>query len=80
MARISEKPVRKSLRAAVDANCKECIHDPADSGTWREQVEQCTSYQCPLFDLRPKSRRKNANGTYPLPEGRSHEIGPVLGA
>ena len=53
MARIPEKPVRKSLRAAINAKCRECIYDPHDRGTWREQVERCTGYSCPLFDVRP---------------------------
>lgn len=45
---------RASLRGAIDAMCKHCIHDPfAGSGTWREQVTACTSYKCPLFPVRP---------------------------
>lgn len=45
-----------SLRAAVNAKCKECIYDPiAGRGTWRQQVEACTSRSCPLFAVRPTS-------------------------
>ena len=46
-----------SYKSAVVAKCKECIYDPvAGAGTWRQQVEACTSYACPLFDYRPKSK------------------------
>jgi len=45
-----------SLRAAINAKCKECIYDPiAGRGTWRQQVEACTSRACPLFSVRPTS-------------------------
>ena len=49
----SERP-RISLRAAIDAKCKECIYDPyGGTGTWRQQVAACTSPTCPLFPIRP---------------------------
>lgn len=47
---------RMSLRAAIDAKCRECIHNPHASGTWREQVTACTSRGCPLYPVRPLSR------------------------
>jgi hypothetical protein len=43
-----------SLRKAIDAKCKECIYDPYSSGTWRKQVSECTSNNCPLYLFRPK--------------------------
>jgi hypothetical protein len=47
---------RLSLREAINAKCKECIYDPkAEAGTWRQQVEACTSKTCPLFEVRPTS-------------------------
>lgn len=51
------KPMAKlSLRKAVNAKCKECIHDPiCGGGTWRQQVEKCTSSNCPLYAVRPRS-------------------------
>ena len=43
-----------SLRSAINAKCKECIYDPVGGkGTWRQQVEACTSRSCPLFAVRP---------------------------
>lgn len=42
-----------SLRKAIDARCKQCIYDPYDNGTWRMQVERCTSPSCALFEVRP---------------------------
>jgi len=44
---------RPGFRAAVDAKCKDCIHDPAAPGTWREQVALCSSINCALWPLRP---------------------------
>ena len=41
------------LRSAINSMCKDCIYDPYDKGTWRQQVEACTSYNCPLYDVRP---------------------------
>ena len=50
---------RKSLRAAIDAKCKECIYDPyGGAGTWRQQVAHCTSPRCPLFDVRPMPTKR----------------------
>lgn len=54
-------PRAKSVkwRAAVDAKCKDCIYDPLSGlGTWRQQVEGCTSPQCPLYPIRPVARGK----------------------
>lgn len=51
-----------SYKSAVVAKCKECIYDPISGiGTWRQQVEACTSYSCPLFDYRPKSKSTDPN-------------------
>lgn len=43
-----------SLKKCIEAKCKDCIYDPAAGGTWREQVELCTSEKtCPLWPVRP---------------------------
>ncbi len=43
-----------SLRAAINAKCKDCIYDPlCGGGTWREQVAQCWAVACPLWPVRP---------------------------
>ena len=44
---------RLSLRAAIDAKCKSCIYDQGHGGTWREQVGECGSSNCPLHPVRP---------------------------
>ena len=61
MARIPEKLARKSLRAAINAKCKECIYDPHAAGTWRQQVTLCSVTGCSLFPVRPKT-------SAPIPE------------
>lgn len=47
---------RPSFRQVINAKCKQCIYDPADRGTWRQQVEGCTVTVCALWPLRPLSR------------------------
>lgn len=45
---------RPSLRSAVNAMCKSCIYDPGSgNGAWREQVQACSSGNCPLHAVRP---------------------------
>ena len=51
--RLAGKP---GLRGKIDAKCCECIYDPiSGGGTWKQQVESCTSTTCPLFPVRAKS-------------------------
>ena len=55
-----------SLRKAIDAKCRECIHDPkGGGGSWREQVEACTAEAwCALWPVRPltdATRKKRAD-------------------
>ena len=46
-----------SLRTAINANCRDCIHDPlSGGGTWREQVAQCSVIRCALWPVRPGPR------------------------
>ncbi len=58
MADNQKQKSRPSLRRAIDGFCKQCIYDPYARGTWRQQVEICTSHQCPLFDVRPRFKRR----------------------
>ena len=47
-------PVKHSLRAAINAKCKQCIYDPESGmGAWRQQVAACTVTRCPLWPVRP---------------------------
>lgn len=50
-----------SLRRVINESCKDCIYDPASSGTWRQQVALCSVKSCTLYDVRPKP-------TSPIPE------------
>jgi hypothetical protein len=45
-----------SLRAAINAKCKDCIYDPLAGGTWLAQVAVCSSPGCPLWPVRPGPR------------------------
>jgi hypothetical protein len=45
------------LRGRINAFCCHCIYDPdGDGGNWRQQVTKCTSYHCPLYEVRPQSK------------------------
>lgn len=66
-----------SFRNAINNKCKECIYDPYDKGTWREQTRNCTSPKCPLYNLRPKPLRSNLNenkAKLPLERSESLEV------
>ena len=62
--------VKPGLRGKVDAMCVYCIYDPGGGGgTWPQQVEACTSKDCPLYPVRKVSRvagkgvPEDSNGT-----------------
>jgi hypothetical protein len=46
----------KTRGAAIAANCRDCIHDPAAPGNWKEQVSACPRTDCPFWRYRPVSR------------------------
>jgi len=50
----------QSLRKVINDKCKECLYDPYDKGTWRMQVESCTSPKCPIYPVRPKPIAKKS--------------------
>jgi hypothetical protein len=53
--------MKLSLRKRIDLMCKSCIYDPdGGGGTWRQQVQACTSHNCPLFDVRPVHKTRNS--------------------
>lgn len=52
---IAREASKAGLRGKINAKCCECIYDPYSTGTWREQVQACTSKDCPLFSVRPMS-------------------------
>jgi hypothetical protein len=54
--------VKISAKQAIKSYCKGCIYDPANPGTWVQQVEDCTVTHCELYEHRPltsKTRRLN---------------------
>jgi len=54
---LPRKP-RASLRAHIDAACKECIYDRQATGGWRQQTQLCSCLSCPLWPVRPLSDSK----------------------
>lgn len=42
-----------SLRKLVDQHCKDCVYDPSNGGTWRQQVDACSVMKCALYPVRP---------------------------
>jgi len=67
----------RSLRAAIDAKCRECLYDPdSGCGPWRMQVDACTSPSCPLYPVRPRSRARQEGpktGTRPTNTGDPYQ-------
>ena len=62
-----------SRTKAINEKCKDCIYDPACPGTWRDQVEKCTSEKsCALWPYRPitvatlNKQRKGGTGDLDL--------------
>ena len=45
--------MKLTRQQAIDANCKDCNYDELDVGTWRDQIERCSSLQCPFYEYRP---------------------------
>lgn len=53
---VKVKEKRPSMRKAINNMCKACLYDSiGGNGTWRQQIDKCTSLDCPLFPLRPRS-------------------------
>ena len=42
-----------SLRKSVNQKCVECIYDKSQEGSKYQQITNCTSKACPLFNVRP---------------------------
>jgi hypothetical protein len=55
---VDRQASKGGLRGRINAKCAECIYDPVSGGTWRQQVEGCTSYNCPLYPVRPVSKHE----------------------
>lgn len=51
----------KSLRTAINNQCKDCIFDPNVKGSWRQQITDCTSKSCALYAVRPQTKAQKAN-------------------
>lgn len=63
LAAPTDKPKRRSMRAAINQHCKDCTYDAAfrGGGTWREQVSACGITKCALWELRPISKPKKGS-------------------
>ena len=57
---IARETAKPGYKGKVNAKCIECLYDPLSKGAWRQQVEACTSYCCPLYSVRPKSNAEDA--------------------
>jgi hypothetical protein len=42
-----------SLRKAINAKCRVCIHETLDKGSAAQQIACCTISECPLHFVRP---------------------------
>ena len=68
---------KRTIGQAVRQKCMDCIYDPIGSkGTWIQQVEDCTAYNCALYEHRPltqktREARKQAKIAAMSPEERA---------
>lgn len=44
-----------AYRKYVDENCKDCGYDSTAMGNWRQQIELCRVFKCPMYPVRPVS-------------------------
>ena len=53
---IAKQAGKAGMRGKINAKCIECIYDPHSGvGSWKQQIEACTSPNCPLYSVRAKS-------------------------
>lgn len=46
------------LRSAINAKCRDCIHDVDAAGSAAQQIELCSAWDtCPLWPVRPARSR-----------------------
>ena len=50
---------------AIDAKCKECIYDPDEHGTLRQQVRACDIDTCALHQYRPMPYKPRNHAVQP---------------
>ncbi len=50
---VQREQSKAGRQGPINAKCAECIYDPIDAGTWKQQVEACTVTNCPLYRVRP---------------------------
>ena len=50
---IQKFTARDTFKGAIMAKCVECVFDEEAEGSWRQQVEECLGYDCPLYSKRP---------------------------
>ena len=65
----------RKLSSAVAAKCRGCIYDPANLGTANQQIMSCTSFDCPLWPVRPIA--KGTHFSRPLREELEDLIAPA---
>ena len=53
-------PSKLTRQQAIEAKCKDCIYDPLDDGTWRQQVGRCEITDCALWVYRPRPYPKRS--------------------
>jgi hypothetical protein len=69
---------KPSLRSAINAKCRECLYCPlTGTGSWRQQVENCTSISCPLYSVRPRPTGYMAHGINALESSELGHDAPV---
>ena len=64
---------------AIDAKCVECIFDPLEDGTWRQQVKACEIESCALHPYRPMPYKPRKQAVQRDSDGMCLSLGGNIG-
>jgi len=54
---LEKQSSKAGLRGKINANCIDCVYDPLEQGSWRNQVENCSGFSCQLYTIRPTTSK-----------------------
>ena len=66
-----------SLRAAINAKCRDCLYDEQAAGSAAVQIELCAAFTCPLWPVR-RVRPEADRGPYSAPVVAEQGLSPAL--
>ena len=68
-----------SLRAAINAKCRDCLYDEQAAGSAAVQIELCACFTCPLWPVR-RVRAEGVRSPYSAPVCDEQGLSPAMAA